>query len=133
MPNVSFAKLHLNHTYSRDTLASVWEYKGVEALARGVVTPSNQPYIILFVTHEKQTGATQYQDRLEGGRLFWEGPRDHWGEKRILNASTSQDEIHLFYRDRHHSDFIYHGQLAVEEAMVDREGRSHFVFQLLST
>jgi putative restriction endonuclease len=132
MPNVTFENLQLNQSYSRDDLVRAWAYKGVEALSRGVVTPANQPYIILFVTHEKQTSATQYKDRLEGGRLYWEGPKDHVGEKRILNASNSRDEIHLFYRDRHHSDFVYQGELALEQAQVDQEGRSHFVFRLLS-
>lgn len=132
MPSVTFKDLQLDQTYSRHELAEAWAYKGQQAISRGVVTPAGQPYIILFVTHEKQASATQYEDRLEGGQLYWEGPRDHFGEKRILNASSSRDEIHLFYRERHHSDFVYWGELALEEAKVDPDGHSHFVFRLLS-
>jgi putative restriction endonuclease len=133
MPNVAFEHLQLNQAYSRHDLARMWGYKGPQALSRGVVTPARQSYIILFVTHEKQTGATQYKDRLERGRLYWEGPRDHFGENRILNAISSRDEVHLFYRERHHLDFVYKGGLALDQAKVDPEGHSHFVFRLLSS
>lgn len=132
MPQVSFEHLRPNLSYSRQQLAEMWGYKGYEAIARGVVTPKNHPHIILFVTHEKQTSAPQYRDRLEGERLHWEGPADHFAEDRILAATSSSDEIHLFYRDRHHSDFIYKGQIVLEEAAVAIDSPSHFVFRLTS-
>jgi putative restriction endonuclease len=132
MPKVSFDHLRLNNAYSRQFLAESWGYKSYEAIARGVVTPADHHYIILFVTHEKQASAQQYRDRLEGERLFWEGPVDHFAEQRILDARNTRDEIHVFYRARHHSDFLYLGEAEVEKAKLASDTPSHFVFRLQS-
>lgn len=130
MPNVSFSSIELGRAYSRQQLAELWDYRAYQAIARGVVTPSRHSFIILFVTREKQSSAQQYEDRLEGGRLYWEGPTDHFAEERILRARQSGDEIHLFYRDRHHSDFHYHGRLRVLEAVQRRGSPSTFIFDV---
>src|SRR4051812_33679155 len=96
---VSFDQVTVGQAYSRPDLARLWGYSGYQALARGVVTPSDDNKIILFVTGEKQASATQYQDRVEGNQLFWEGPNDHFAEDRIINCQHNGDEIHLFYRE----------------------------------
>jgi hypothetical protein len=122
---VSFDKLVLGDTYSRIELAKLWGYTGYQALARGVVTPRNDNKIILFVTREKQSFAEQYRDELRGDVLDWEGPTDHFAEDRMINARQSADEIHVFYRDRHHSDFVYEGEFEVisYERFADRPSR----------
>jgi hypothetical protein len=107
-----FSKLTKGREYSRKMLAALWGYASYHAIARGVVTPSNDRYIILFVTEEKQESSVQYKDRLEAGRLRWEGPEDHFAEER-MSAASSQDEIHVFYRRRHHMDFTYLGRMVV--------------------
>lgn len=127
---VSFERIEVGRSYSRDDLARLWGYTGFQALARGVVTPRNDNKIILFVTHEKQSGNEQYEDELVGDELRWEGPTDHFAEERII-ASSSADEIHLFYRDRHHSDFTYHGRLRVLNYNLNSKRSSTFVFQLI--
>jgi hypothetical protein len=104
---VSFAEIQVGCSYSRHDLVSLWGYAGVPAISRGVVTPRDDNKIILFVTHEKQPDHEQYDDELSGNTLRWEGPTDHFAEDRMLAATESGDEIHLFYRDRHHSDFEY--------------------------
>ena len=110
---VQFDTVVVGNSYSRQQLAQLWGYSGYQALARGVVTPQNDDKIILFVTKEKQQSAEQYQDELQGDILKWEGPTDHFAEGRMLNASNSGDEIHVFYRDRHHIDFTYEGEFEV--------------------
>src|SRR5262245_57099999 len=102
---VSFAQITVGTAYSRHDLAQLWGYTGISALARGVVTPRDDNKIILFVTREKQADHEQYEDELTGNMLHWDGPNDHFAEDRMLAAHNSGDEIHLFYRDRHHSDF----------------------------
>ena len=128
---VSFAHIKVGASYSRQELAELWGYAGIQALARGVVMPKDNNKIILFVTQEKQTDAEQYEDALSAGQLHWEGPTDHFAEDRILAATTSGDEIHLFFRERHHTDFVYHGRLEVVccERRTDRPSR--FVFRVL--
>ena len=50
-----FAQIVVGATYSRNDLAQLWNYSGIQALARGVVTPRADNKIILFVTREKQS------------------------------------------------------------------------------
>lgn len=132
MPHVTFESIQLLGSFSRPALAQLWGYSGYQALARGVVTPAGQRLIILFVTKDKQQHLEQYSDRLEDGRLYWDGPTDHYAEDRMVAASSKRDEIHLFYRERHHSEFAYHGRLSVEEVTRNTDGPSRFVFQLVN-
>lgn len=127
---VSFDNIAIGQTYSRHDLAQIWGYTAYQALARGVVTPRNDNKIILFVTKEKQASATQYQDRIEGNQLFWEGPNDHFAEDRIVSTPDNGDEIHLFYRERHHSDFVYYGQITPTQTQHATGQPSHFIFTL---
>lgn len=128
---VSFTQITVGHSYSRNELAKLWGYASMHAIARGVVTPKDDNKIILFVTREKQTSAEQYEDELSGNELRWEGPNDHFAEDRMIAASEARDELHLFYRERHHTDFVYRGQLEVisHERHTDRPSR--FVFRVL--
>ena len=119
---LSFAKVRRGAHYSRLQLASLWGYASYHAIARGVVTPRSDNKIVLFVTESKQRSAEQYQDRLRGNVLLWEGPRDGFAEERMRNASMTGDEIHVFYREKHHSDFAYLGEASV--ARIRKRGTS---------
>lgn len=128
MAHVTFDRLNLGATYSRHFLAELWGYKGFQAISRGVVTPAGQQSIVLFVTRDKQSSARQYRDYLVGNRLYWEGPTDHFAESRIMASQQNGEQIHLFYRDRHHSDFNYVGQVVLECAKLLSDKPSEFVF-----
>jgi hypothetical protein len=125
MPAVSFARIKLGARYSRDDLALIWRYCSYHALARGVVTPQNDNKIILFVTENKKSDREQYADKLSGKRLEWEGPTDHFAEARMVQASRSGDEIHVFYRRWADCSFTYlgHGAVAGYEAMIAAPSR----------
>ena len=125
---ISFAKINKGATYSRQTLAALWGYASFHAIARGVVTPREDNKIVLFVTEEKQSSAEPYADRLSGNTLEWEGPTDHFAEERMLNAEANGEEIHLFHRERHHSDFTYCGKLKVSSHVLRTDRSSHFKF-----
>lgn len=131
MPNVSFSNIRVGQKYSRQQLAAIWNYKAYQAIARGVVTPASHSSIILFVTREKQSSAQQYEDRLDGNRLYWEGPTDHFAEERIINSEQSSDDVHLFYRERHHSEFSYEGRLRLIVVTPRAAKPSRFVFELV--
>lgn len=127
---VSFDQVVVGGTYSRKELAELWGYASMHAIARGVVTPKDDNKIILFVTHEKQAGSEQYEDELSGRELRWEGPTDHFAEDRMLAAAQVGDEIHLFYRERHHTNFVYHGKLDVVRHERHSNRPSRFVFSI---
>lgn len=129
--HISFSKITKGASYSRQALAELWGYTSFHAIARGVVTPRNDNKIVLFVTEEKQSSAEQYADRLFGSTLEWEGPTDHFAEDRMLNAEANGEEIHLFHRERHHSDFTYSGRLKVLHHVLYSNRPSHFKFAVL--
>lgn len=118
--------------YTRHELAAVWGYGGVEAISRGVVTPANDNKIVLFVTSKKRPEDTQYQDRLVGDVLLWEGPNDHFAEDRMLDHARRGDEIHVFYRDAHRDAFTYLGPMILYCAQRFDDRPSRFVFQALA-
>jgi hypothetical protein len=121
----------LDSSDSRNTLADLWGYSSFHAIARGVVTPRHDNKIILFVTEEKQSTAEQYKDKLSGDILEWEGPNDHFAEDRMTRAKEAGEEIHLFYRQRHHNDFIYLGRGEVIAYRPRSREPSHFSFRVL--
>lgn len=127
---VRFEKLKIGEAYDRPYLAHLWGYKGFQAISRGVVTPSGTNYIILFVTKDKQEALTQYNDFLDGGLLHWEGEKKHSSDSRVMNAEAANDEIHLFYRDIHHSPFIYYGKVALKEHKLRKAEPSQFTFNI---
>lgn len=126
--DLPFTQIKVGSAYTRSGLASLWGYEDYHAIARGVVTPRDSNKIILFVTQEKQHHLVQYHDNLANGVLEWDGPEDHWAEERMTASPRSVDEIHLFYRLKHHEPFIYIGQLLLEsfKKYIDRPSR--FVF-----
>ena len=89
----------------------MWGYAGYQAFAKGIFTPANSKFIILFITKEKQKHLTQYKDDFTDGVLNMEGESNHLSDSRLINSEKNSDEIHLFYRERHHSDFLYQGQI----------------------
>ncbi len=106
----------------------MWGYESFHALSRGVFTPRDQNIVVLFVTREKQESQTQYQDHVVHDILFWEGETRHGTDERISNQ---KDEIHVFYRDRHHSDFIYKGRVILESFKRYADRPSKFVFRFI--
>jgi predicted restriction endonuclease len=125
---VSFEKLQIGQKYERPFLADLWGYKGFQAISRGVVTPSETKLIILFVTKEKQEALTQYNDHIDGKTLYWEGEKKHTSDSRVINAASVNDEIHLFYRDIHHSPFVYYGNVFLKEYKILTSEPSQFAF-----
>jgi putative restriction endonuclease len=127
---VSFKNLKFGQTYDRPLLAKLWGYQSFHALSKGVVTPAKTKYIIFFVTKEKQQTLTQYNDYIDGNILFWEGEEKHSSDKRIIEANKNGDEIHLFYRDIHHTSFVYFGKITLTDYVLKENSPSEFVFRI---
>ncbi len=125
---VSFDRLQIGKNYTRPELAELWGYKSYEAISRGIVTPIGTPFIIIFITREKQSFLPQYKDAFEGGILQIDGENKHITDERIINSESNGDEIHLFYRDRHHMPFTYHGKAHLSYSQRDTDKPSRFTF-----
>lgn len=126
---ISFERLVIGEQYERPYLVELWGFNGWQAIGRGVVTPRGENKIILFITGEQQKTLTQYQDHFDGDRLIIDGEKNHANDDRLINAKVNGDEIHLFYRDRHHKWFTYFGLVFLDD-FTRRVGRpSRFSFQ----
>lgn len=126
--SISFEKLKVGEKYERPYLAELWGYDSYHAISRGVVTRKDMPNVILFVTEKKQRMLTQYQDKLENGVLFMEGETSHVNDRRIVDASKQDEEIHLFHRLVHHSPFIYYGRIYLLDYDLKVDVPSRFIF-----
>jgi hypothetical protein len=129
---VTFDNLHIGEQYDRPQLSNLWGYKSFHAIAKGAVTPRATPYIILFITREKQEFQTQYEDYLENGILKIEGEINHTSDKRMINATKAGDQIYLFYRERHHSLFTFYGQIFLIHYQEHSHSPSRFTFRVPS-
>lgn len=133
MANVSMDLLQIGKEYTSKQLAQIWGYETHHALIKGVVTPQNTNTIILFVTKIKQAGATSYIDNLEGSMLSMMGQEKHGTDKRLLeNLNQTKDDIYLFYRERHHTPFIYYGRCYLIDALIKMDAPSEFKFLIES-
>ena len=128
--DISFKKLKIGEEYQRAFLADLWGYKGHQAISRGVVTPAGTKKIILFVTRDKQSSSIQYNDYIKDNSLFWEGEDKHGSDNRIINSGKEKEEIHLFYRDIHHSPFVYYGEIFLTEYELYSDKPSKFLFSI---
>lgn len=127
---VDFNNLEFGQAYERPFLAKLWGYQSFHALSKGVVTPAGTKVIIFFVTKEKQEALTQYNDYIDGDMLFWEGEEKHSSDKRVIEAGKNMDEIHLFYREVHHTPFIYFGKISMTDYQLRENTPSEFVFRI---
>lgn len=126
---IHFSQIRVGGEYDRPTLARMWGYATHHAISRGVITPAGQSLIVLFVTRYKQESLTQYEDHIDLDTLFWEGELAHGTDNRIVSR---KDEIHVFYRERHHALFIYEGLAKLNFYRLYSDRPSKFEFILLS-
>lgn len=115
--------------YARPALAELWGYKSWSAIGKGIVTPAGQKIIILFITRAKQDSLPQYQDAFDGELLLIEGEDGHRNDERLIGSSDNGDEVHLFYREKHHAPFTYQGRVVLEDYERLSNRPSRFVFR----
>jgi putative restriction endonuclease len=127
---VNFKSIKIGESYERPFLAKLWGYQSFHALSKGVITPAGTNHIIFFVTKDKQEALTQYNDYIDGNMLFWEGEEKHSSDKRVVEAGKNGDEIHLFYREIHHTLFVYFGRISLTDYQLRENAPSEFVFRI---
>lgn len=121
--------IQIGKKFDRPWLAAEWGFAGHEAISKGVFCPKGGGQIILFVTRIKQKGFEQFNDYISGEYLFWEGESKHGHDERIVRAGGNE-EIHLFYREIHHSSFEYKGLVELIDHNLQADRPSKFVFRL---
>jgi hypothetical protein len=64
--------------------------------------------------------------------LFWQEEKKGRSNQRILNSAGNGDEVHLFYREIHHTPFEYMGLVSLlRPPTLQSDGSSSFVFRVL--
>lgn len=129
-----FDNLKIGNGYTQIELAELWGYKSYHGIRRGIVTPKGKNIIVLFITGDKVSYATQYNDCLIKDILTIQGETKHGNDKRLLNNlnSLEDDDIQLFYREKHHEPFVYKGKVMLVEAEIHESQLSQFKFKLLN-
>ncbi len=123
----------LGQQYTAKDLAALWGYQSHHALIKGILTPANEKTLVLFVTREKSSDATQYNDEINGNLLYMMGQIKHKTDKRLLqNLNNDIDDIFLFYREKHHTPFTFLGPCTLIDAKIKKDSPSEFVFLLNS-
>jgi hypothetical protein len=96
-------RLMVDEVYTRSDLA---EFLGVasSAIGSGVFRRAGTSSILLFVTEHKSADRTQYEDRLEGKVLYWQGQEKRKTDSWIIEHEDRGQEVLVFYR-RHKNEF----------------------------
>ena len=95
--NFSSHRMTVGHVYTRKQLAD--EFGITDAtLNTGVFQPKGSSSVWLFVTEKKSPDRTQYEDRLEGDILHWQGQTEGRTDDLIIEHQTRGLELLLFYR-----------------------------------
>lgn len=134
MINVNMDKLNLFGLYDQIELAELWGYKSYHAIRRGILTPAKTNKIILFITHEKVSYATPYDDKLEDNIINIDGEEKHGNDKRLIDnfKGKKHDDIYLFYRNKYHEKYVYYGLVKLINFELNKIEASRFSFQLIA-
>ena len=123
--------LQLGRKYGRPWLAAKWGFAGPEAIIQGcVLSEGRKTKILLFVTRIKQKSLEQFNDYISGEICFGRVKNSTENDQRIVRAGQTAEDIHLFYREIHHSDFEYKGLVELIDHKLLSDEPSKFVFRL---
>jgi hypothetical protein len=99
----------VDSTYSSEHLrpGSVYTRKGLAkqfaigdaTINTGVFRPQGHASVWLFVTRNKPPNRPQYQDRLVGETLYWQGQTSGRTDRMIIDHKVAGLELLVFYRD----------------------------------
>jgi len=122
-------QLEQGTVYTRDDLRE--RFKIVDAtLDTGIFQPAGFNSIWLFVTEEKTLDRTQYEDKLEGDILRWQGQLKGRKDAMVIEHEKRGLELMVFYRrkkyEHPHAGFRYEGVFKY----VSHEGSGPTTFKL---
>lgn len=84
--------------YTRVELQRLFSIRDA-TLKNGVFQVKDRHEIWLFVTASKQADRVQYEDRLEGDTLYWQGQSSGRTDERIICHAHEGNDLLLFYRE----------------------------------
>jgi hypothetical protein len=101
-------RLSVGELYSRQQLREMFGIAD-QTINTGIFRPAGHESVWLFVTREKDPGMTEYEDRLEGDVLHWQGQLAGLKDSLIAEHQQRGLELLVFYRDakRQYEDYAF--------------------------
>jgi hypothetical protein len=84
-------------TYTREELQKLFQITD-QTLYTGIFQPAGHESVWLFVTEQKPADQPQYQDRLDGDTLYWQGQTQGRKDQVIIEHEIRGLELLVFYR-----------------------------------
>lgn len=82
----------------------------------GVFHPAGFNSVLIFITKNKTRDRTQYEDRLQGDTLYWQGQTTARTDAMIIEHTQRDLELLVFYREHRYehpgAGFRYEGKFA---------------------
>jgi hypothetical protein len=97
--DVRKSRFTVGQVYTRKQLSQLFAIRD-KTLDTGIFHYRDYHEIWLFVTEEKAADRVQYQDKLIGEELHWQGQSLGRKDDLIINHKEHEDEILVFYRKR---------------------------------
>jgi hypothetical protein len=94
----SSENLTVGTIYTRKGLAKQFAI-GDATINTGVFRPKGHASVWLFVTRNKPPSRPQYQDRLVGDTLYWQGQTSGRTDRLIIDHKVDGLELLVFYRE----------------------------------
>lgn len=91
--------LEILKVYSRKELSELFDIKD-QTINTGLFKPENHSSVWLFVTIDKTSDRTQYNDNYDGNILNYEGQTKGRRDSLIVKAEQNNDEIIVFLRNK---------------------------------
>ena len=125
---IAFEQLQQASLYNRHQLARLWDCKSIDAIRRGIVTPSDSNTIVLFITQKQKGSLVSYRNQFDGELLWMDGETGHGHDDRLA-TSLDRDEVHLFFRREAGNKFRYEGRVYLAESFINSgDEPSRFLF-----
>lgn len=92
------SQLEAGTIYTREQLRNMFTIEDA-TINTGVFRPKGRNSLWLFITRDKTSDRTQYEDRFEGDILHWQGQKAGRTDHVIVNHEAAGDELLVFYRN----------------------------------
>src|SRR5258708_25206956 len=126
----SFDDVKVGKYYDRQDLREKFKINDA-TINTGIFRPKDHNSIWLFITQEKSSNMTQYNDRLDGDDLYIDGQSAGLKDKALIEHEKNGDEVLLFFRrdktEHEGGGFRYEGKFRYVTHTGTRPANFHFV------
>jgi len=125
--------LEVGRIYSRKELQQQFDIQDA-TIKNGIFQPRGHDSVWLFVTEQKASDRTQYEDSLQGDDLQMDGQTMHRTDRLLIEHEARSLELLLFHREKktqyENAGFRYEGRFSFLSHDESQPGKpTHFHFR----